>query len=83
MAKVSFSRWPSGGHKIGQIAKIKKSSGRIAQSSKGILTPSFIEIAPAVTKRDLLTDDDGRHVIAIAHQNARGELKRNSSPEMR
>jgi hypothetical protein len=40
---------------------------------KGILTPSFIEIAPAVTKRALLTDaddndDDGRHVIAIAHQ---------------
>jgi hypothetical protein len=36
-----------------------------------ILTPSFIEIAPAVTKRALLTDDDdddddGRHVIAIA-----------------
>jgi hypothetical protein len=34
---------------------------------KGILTPSFIEIAPAVTKRALLTDDDddddGRHVI--------------------
>jgi hypothetical protein len=36
---------------------------------KGILTPSFIEIAPVVTKRALLTDDaDGRHVIAIAHQ---------------
>jgi hypothetical protein len=35
---------------------------------KGILTSSFIEIAPAVTKRALLTDDDGRHVIAIAHQ---------------
>jgi hypothetical protein len=35
------------------------------------LTPSFIEIALAVTKRALLTDDDdGRHVIAnaIAHQ---------------
>jgi hypothetical protein len=35
---------------------------------KGILTPSFIEIALAVTKRALLTDDDnvdGRHVIAI------------------
>jgi hypothetical protein len=35
---------------------------------KGILTPSFIEIAPAVTKRALLTDaaaDDERHVIAI------------------
>jgi hypothetical protein len=25
---------------------------------KGIRTPSFIEIAPAVTKRALLTDDD-------------------------
>jgi hypothetical protein len=35
---------------------------------KGILTPSFIEIAPAVTKRALLTDDDRRHVIAIAHR---------------
>jgi hypothetical protein len=34
----------------------------------GILTPSFIEIAQAVTKRALLTDDDGRHVIAIAHK---------------
>jgi hypothetical protein len=31
---------------------------------KGILIPSFIEIAQAVTKRELLTDDDGRHVIA-------------------
>jgi hypothetical protein len=39
---------------------------------KGILTPSFIEIALVVTKRALLTDDDdaddGRHVIAIAHR---------------
>jgi hypothetical protein len=43
---------------------------------KGILTPSFIEIAPAVTKRALLTDDDGRHVIAIAHRwRANKELK--------
>jgi hypothetical protein len=41
-------------HKIGKITKIKKSSGRIA---KGILTPSFIEIAPAVTKCALLTDE--------------------------
>jgi hypothetical protein len=48
------------------ITKIKKSSGRIAKGI--ILTPSFIEIAPAVTKGALLTDDDGRHVIAIAHQ---------------
>jgi hypothetical protein len=31
MAKVWISRWPPGGHKIGQITKIKKSSGRIAQ----------------------------------------------------
>jgi hypothetical protein len=58
--------WPPGGHKIGQIAKIKKALGVLP---KGILTPSFIEIAPAVTKHALLTDnDDGRHVIAIAHQ---------------
>jgi hypothetical protein len=38
---------------------------------KGILTPSFIEIAPAVKKRALQMDGDGRHiihVIAIAHQ---------------
>jgi hypothetical protein len=41
---------------------------------KGILTPSFIEIAPAVTKRALLVDDG--HVIAIAHQ-GRGALKIN------
>jgi hypothetical protein len=35
---------------------------------KGILTPSFIEIALAVTKRALRTDDDdGCQVIAIAH----------------
>jgi hypothetical protein len=33
---------------------------------KGILTPSFNEIALGVTKRALLTDDDGRHVIAKA-----------------
>jgi hypothetical protein len=38
---------------------------------KGIRTPSFIEIALAVTKRALLTDDDGRHVIA-----------KNSSPKV-
>jgi hypothetical protein len=36
--------------------------------AKGILTPSFIEIAPAVRKRALLMDDHGRHVIAIAHE---------------
>jgi hypothetical protein len=37
---------------------------------KGILTPNFIEIALAVTKRALLTDDDdGRHVIAIKIMN--------------
>jgi hypothetical protein len=55
MAKVWFSRWPPVGHKIGKIVL-----------PKGILTPSFIEIAPVVTKRALLMDDDGRHVIAIA-----------------
>jgi hypothetical protein len=37
----------------------KKNSG-----PKGILTPSFIEIALAVTKPALLMDDDRRHVIA-------------------
>jgi hypothetical protein len=51
--------------------KIKKAVGVLPQ---GIFTPSFIEIALAVTKRCLLTDDDGRQVIAIAHQ--KGELKR-------
>jgi hypothetical protein len=67
MAKVWFSRWPPGGHKIGQIAKIKKALGVLP---KGILTPSFIEIAPVVMKRQraLLKDNDGRHVIVIAHQ---------------
>jgi hypothetical protein len=30
---------------------------------KGILTPSFIEIAPAATKHALQTDDDGRHAL--------------------
>jgi hypothetical protein len=48
-------------------AKINKALGVLP---KGILTPSFIEIAPAVTKRALQTDDDdGCHIIAI------GELK--------
>jgi hypothetical protein len=61
MAKV----WPPGGHKIGQIAKIKKALDILP---KGILTPNVIEIAPVVMKRALLTDNDGRHVIAIAHQ---------------
>jgi hypothetical protein len=53
-----------GGHKIGQN-KSKKALGLLP---KGILTPNFIEIALAVTKRALLTDDDDndrRHVIAI------------------
>jgi hypothetical protein len=66
MAKAS--RWPPVGHKIGQIVKIKKALGVLPKGTCCILTPSFIEIAPAVTKRALLTDDDGRHVIAIAHQ---------------
>jgi hypothetical protein len=66
MAKVWFSGWPPVGHKIGQIANIKKALGILP---KGILAPSFIEIAPAVMKRALLMEDeDGRHVIAIAHQ---------------
>jgi hypothetical protein len=59
-------------HKIGEIAKIKKNS----------LTPSFIEIAPAVVKHVLLTDDDdGRHIIA-AHQrrakNSKFKISKNS-----
>jgi hypothetical protein len=41
--------------KIGQIEKIIKALGVLP---KGILTPSFIEIAPAVTKRALLLTDD-------------------------
>jgi hypothetical protein len=45
--------------------KIKKALGVLP---KGILTPCFIQIAAAVMKRALLTDDDGRHIIAIAHQ---------------
>jgi hypothetical protein len=54
------------GHKIGKIAKIKKSSTCIAQRSPH--TPSFIEIALAVTKRALLMDDDRCHVIAITEE---------------
>jgi hypothetical protein len=51
---------------IGKIAKIKKALDVLP---KRISTPSFIKIAQqAVTKRALLTEDDGRHVIAIAHQ---------------
>jgi hypothetical protein len=54
MAKVGFSRWPPGGQKIGQIAKKKKKS--LGVLPKGILTPSFVEIALVVTKRALPTD---------------------------
>jgi hypothetical protein len=50
MAKFLISRWLPGGHKIGQIAKIKKTSGLIIP--KCITTPSFI------TKRAVVTDDD-------------------------
>jgi hypothetical protein len=53
-------------------SKSKKALGVLP---KGILTPSFIEIALAVTKRALLMDDDdddGRHIIAIAHQSRVG-----------
>jgi hypothetical protein len=47
---------------------------------KSILTPSFIEIALAVTKRALLTDDeDGRHIIAIAHLNNGEGIVQNTS----
>jgi hypothetical protein len=56
-----------------QIFKMAWRSNRKNQKSlgvlpKGILTPSLIEIAPAVTKRALLTDDNKRHVITVAHQ---------------
>jgi hypothetical protein len=64
MAKVWFSRLPPGGHKIGQIAKIKKALGILP---KAINTRSFIEVAPADTKLAFPTDDDdGCHVIATA-----------------
>jgi hypothetical protein len=45
---------------------------------KGIFTPSFIEIALAVTKHALLTDDttaDGRNVIAIKSYHQAKTLK--------
>jgi hypothetical protein len=51
--------------------RLQKRSNREKQGvlPKSILIPSFIEIALAVTKLALLTDnDDGRHVIAITHQ---------------
>jgi hypothetical protein len=41
MAKVWFSRWPPIGHKIGQIAKIKKNLGLLP---KGIFTPTKSEL---------------------------------------
>jgi hypothetical protein len=44
---------------------------------KGILTPSFIEIAPAVTKRALLMDDDdddGRYVIVKNYEFTKNHL---------
>jgi hypothetical protein len=62
---LKWQKYDFQGHKIGKIAKIKKNLGVLP---KGILTSSFIEIALAVTKCVLLTDDDGRHIIAIAHQ---------------
>jgi hypothetical protein len=64
MATVWFSRWPPGSHKIGQIAKIKKSSGCIAQRYPNT---KFHWNSP-IGYETFLTDDDGRHVIAIAHQ---------------
>jgi hypothetical protein len=51
-----------------KLRKSKKFLGVLPKHAKGILTPSFVEIGPAVTKRALLTDNDGRHVIEIAHQ---------------
>jgi hypothetical protein len=47
----------------------RKSKIPLGVLPKSIITPRFIEIALAATKRALLTDDDdGCHVIAIAHQ---------------
>jgi hypothetical protein len=52
--------------------KSQKSKKALGILPKGILTPSFIEIAPAVTKRALPTptdDDDRRHVIHVIAKN--------------
>jgi hypothetical protein len=73
MAKVWFSRWPPVQHKIGQIAKIKKCSGRIAQRYP---YTKFHWNSPSGYETCLAMDDDGLrammdngyHVIAIAHQ---------------
>jgi hypothetical protein len=67
--RVSARKFFLGAWSIASVKKKKKKA--LGVLSKGIRTPSFIETAPAVTKRALLTDvDDGRHVIAIhvAHQ---------------
>jgi hypothetical protein len=40
--------------------------GLLGVLPKGILTPSFIEIAPAVTKRSLLTD--GQYIVQSCRQ---------------
>jgi hypothetical protein len=50
-----MAAWRPQKQKKGQITKIKKFLGVLP---KGILTPSFIEIAPAVTKRALLSDEE-------------------------
>jgi hypothetical protein len=56
------------------IMVIDPYSDKLWPPCKCILTLSFIEIALAVTKRALLTDDDDidrRHVSAIPHQSQR------------
>jgi hypothetical protein len=63
MVKVWFSRCPP------QNRSNRENQKALGVLPKGILTPSLIEIAPAATKRALLTDDDDEcHVFAIAHQ---------------
>jgi hypothetical protein len=52
-----------------KYVKSRKSKKALGVLRKGILTPSFIEIALVVTKHPLLTDNDERHVIAIPEVN--------------
>jgi hypothetical protein len=53
------------GHKIGQNSN-RENQKKDGLLPKGIITPSFIEIALAVTKLALLTDDDDPTSLLLA-----------------
>jgi hypothetical protein len=62
-AKVCFPRWPSGSQSY-----LKSDQMKILNKCIHKYVQSFRSIAPAVTKRALLTDDAGRRVNSLAHQ---------------